>query len=419
MNETTDPKSFYAAHGVMTDPGEYGSLIDDLPPDIPSLVRAVQGLFIHPLITGLYEVDLTSIQRKEVNIRPVREMLRLMSSLDAKPLSEARPANERVVGNCRDHATLFCSMLRHKGIPARVRVGFATYLGGDLNADHWVTEYWSESAGRWVLVDPQIDERQRKAFGIQFDTLDMTPEQFMTAGRTWTAIRAGQAKSGNFGHSRHARGISFVRTSLVQELAALNKVEVLPWDSWWDLTNKGESEVTLEERNLLDQIALYTLDPDQHFEALRSAYEDDPQLAGPVSSRLKVLGLGLEPLLKGSSLLLPSDAQLLQRLGKPATGRDCPSLKHPLIVNPLSVPLDANHIVIRGAQQHNLKHIDVTIPRNKLVVLTGVSAAAENPRWPSIPCTPRASAATWRAFPPTCAATWTRWTSPRSTTSAA
>ncbi len=378
MNETTDPKSFYAAHGVMTDPGEYGPLIDDLPPDIPSLVRAVQGLFIHPLITGLYEVDLTSIQRKEVNIRPVREMLRLMSSLDAKPLSEARPANERVVGNCRDHATLFCSMLRHKGIPARVRVGFATYLGGDLNADHWVTEYWSESAGRWVLVDPQIDERQRKAFGIQFDTLDMTQEQFMTASRTWTAIQAGQAKSGNFGHSRHARGISFVRTSLVQELAALNKVEVLPWDSWWDLTNKGDSEVSLEERNLLDQIALYTLDPDQHFEALRSAYEDDPQLAGPVSSRLKVLGLGLESLLKGNTLLLPSDAQLLQRLGKPAPEETAKSLKRPLIVNPISVPLDTNHIVIRGAQQHNLKHIDVTIPRYQFVVITGVSGSGKS-----------------------------------------
>ena len=26
-------------------------------------------------------------------------------------------------------------------------------------------------------------------------------------------------------------------------------------------------------------------------------------------------------------------------------------------------------IVVRGAQQHNLKHIDITIPRYKLVVL--------------------------------------------------
>jgi excinuclease ABC subunit A len=362
----------------MTDPGEYGHLYDDLPSDIPSLTQAVQGLFIHPLITSLYEVDLTSIQRKEVNIRPVREMLKLMSSLDAKPLSEARPANERVVGNCRDHATLFCSMLRHKDIPARVRVGFATYFGGELNADHWVTEYWSESARRWVLVDPQIDELQRKEFGIQFDTLDMTSEQFITSGKAWQDIRSGQAKSGTFGHNRHLRGVGYVRGSLVRELAALNKVEVLPWDSWWDLGNKGESEVTLEERNLLDQVALYTLEPDQHFEALRSAYENDPQFVGPVTSRLKVLGLGMEPLLQGRLPLLPSDSQVLMRVGLPLVEKATIVKKQALIVNPLDVPLDTNHIVVRGAQQHNLKHIDVTIPRYKFVVITGVSGSGKS-----------------------------------------
>jgi excinuclease ABC subunit A len=34
--------------------------------------------------------------------------------------------------------------------------------------------------------------------------------------------------------------------------------------------------------------------------------------------------------------------------------------------------------VVRGAQQHNLKHVNVTIPRNKLVVLTGVSGSGKS-----------------------------------------
>ena len=34
--------------------------------------------------------------------------------------------------------------------------------------------------------------------------------------------------------------------------------------------------------------------------------------------------------------------------------------------------------MVRGAQLHNLKHIDVTIPRNKLVVLTGVSGSGKS-----------------------------------------
>ena len=32
----------------------------------------------------------------------------------------------------------------------------------------------------------------------------------------------------------------------------------------------------------------------------------------------------------------------------------------------------ANQIVIKGARENNLKNIDVTIPRDKLVVLTGL-----------------------------------------------
>ena len=41
-----------------------------------------------------------------------------------------------------------------------------------------------------------------------------------------------------------------------------------------------------------------------------------------------------------------------------------------------AVPLDA--IVVRGAREHNLKNIDVTIPRDKLVVITGLSGSGKS-----------------------------------------
>ena len=34
-----------------------------------------------------------------------------------------------------------------------------------------------------------------------------------------------------------------------------------------------------------------------------------------------------------------------------------------------------NEIVIKGAREHNLKNVDVTIPRDKLVVMTGLSGS--------------------------------------------
>lgn len=35
-------------------------------------------------------------------------------------------------------------------------------------------------------------------------------------------------------------------------------------------------------------------------------------------------------------------------------------------------------IVIKGAREHNLKNIDVTIPKNKLVVMTGLSGSGKS-----------------------------------------
>lgn len=37
-----------------------------------------------------------------------------------------------------------------------------------------------------------------------------------------------------------------------------------------------------------------------------------------------------------------------------------------------------NSIIIRGARQHNLKNIDLDIPKNSLVVITGVSGSGKS-----------------------------------------
>ena len=37
-----------------------------------------------------------------------------------------------------------------------------------------------------------------------------------------------------------------------------------------------------------------------------------------------------------------------------------------------------NRIYIKGAREHNLKNIDVEIPRNKLVVITGLSGSGKS-----------------------------------------
>ena len=40
--------------------------------------------------------------------------------------------------------------------------------------------------------------------------------------------------------------------------------------------------------------------------------------------------------------------------------------------------MTSDNIIVRGARQHNLKNIDVTLPRNRLVVITGLSGSGKS-----------------------------------------
>jgi hypothetical protein len=67
--------------------------------------------------------------------------------------------------------------------------------------DHWVAEYWRSDENRWVLVDAQIDARQREMFDIDFDLADVPRDQFVVAGSAWRQCRAGEDDPNRFGLS--------------------------------------------------------------------------------------------------------------------------------------------------------------------------------------------------------------------------
>lgn len=66
---------------------------------------------------------------------------------------------------------------------------------------------------------------------------------------------------------------------------------------------------------------------------------------------------------------------------------------------PVSSAQQDGKIVIRGARTHNLKNINLILPRDKLIVVTGLSGSGKS-SWRSIPSMPKASAAMWSRSPP-------------------
>ncbi|HSL72069.1 MAG TPA: hypothetical protein VK864_17605, partial [Longimicrobiales bacterium] len=44
----------------------------------------------------------------------------------------------------------------------------------------------------------------------------------------------------------------------------------------------------------------------------------------------------------------------------------------------LSRSMEGENLIVRGAREHNLKNVDVTIPRDRLVVITGLSGSGKS-----------------------------------------
>jgi hypothetical protein len=74
----------------------------------------------------------------------------------------------------------------------------------------------------------------------------------------------------------------------VRDVAALNNVEMLPWDVWGGMVRPDES-IDSEGLELFDRLAALTQVPDAGFDELRSLYEHDDRLRVPPTVRNAVL----------------------------------------------------------------------------------------------------------------------------------
>lgn len=277
--------AFYTAQSTASDPGALAPLYRELPADpadpaLPArLAGVVRGLLIHrlegPLFGHAHPEDRLA---QDAETRYTDDILRILADRSAAPLTAERPPADRFVGICRDFALLHVSMLRHAGVPARIRVGFADYFGPEgFHGDHVVTEYWDAEHG-WRLADPQLGgpwAGGKHLHGAPFDPMDVPRDRFLTAGAAWRRCRSGTDDPETYGlQDPPFTGLWFLTGSNLLDLAALNGSEMLQWDVWGAGTAPGE-EVAPEARALHDEVAAVTGGPVTDFGALRALYPDE------------------------------------------------------------------------------------------------------------------------------------------------
>ena len=225
-------------------------LLAGLPSTPVEICAVAQGLVMPPNLAAGFGIP--EERQEERSIHAASDILRVLRQHDDGGVERTRSESSRVVGTCRHFALLACAFLRHRAIPARCRVGFASYFVPGIFLDHWVVEYRHPVEPRWVRVDPEI-------LGFEFVAApdDLAEGEFLTAGEAWIRCREGRADPSTFGVDGYPEnfGIGEVRGNLVRDLAALNKVETLPWDEWGRMKASYAGETGPDYDELMDTIA--------------------------------------------------------------------------------------------------------------------------------------------------------------------
>ncbi|WGS52277.1 transglutaminase-like domain-containing protein [Paraburkholderia sp. D15] len=249
----SDHVARYREQSSVTAVHPYEAELDNLPRTVSELVDKVDGLIIH------FETDKAALdeqillkRRHEVDSRFASTMLHRIFSLDSSPLGEPRPVERRLLGTCRDTAVMLCSFMRHQGIPARVRFGFAHMLYQQANPlhNHAVVEYWN--GNEWLLAESRMP--YVRGSDTPFSPDDLPRAQFMVGAEAWRQLRNGERSAQTFSGHRLGEHPSawLVRSFALYDLASLAGYEPLMWDQWGRHYNFCRPRRAFNDGELLD-----------------------------------------------------------------------------------------------------------------------------------------------------------------------
>jgi hypothetical protein len=267
----TSVLNFYRQYSTSTHPGEYEYLYENLPDSLPGLCSLIRSQFIHPYADlPKYSEQIPKERWNEMLRYPsVKSILKGLVSYDSSGLTKERKPEDRLVLGCWHNSILLASILKSRGIPARVRYGHATYIVPGYHISHTICEVWNEDEMRWILVDPSMD------------MVDFSRAKFDFSNDAWLQLQRKEVDPNLYGIPGKYSGMGSIAAKVCGDLASILGTEhtIFQYAPILDFIFEEDKQLTDKHIETLNRISelMKSLDIDNLLK-LQEIYNNTPEI---------------------------------------------------------------------------------------------------------------------------------------------
>jgi len=262
--------AFYRQYSEYTDPGEYAYLYETLPDSLLELCRVIKSQYINPVELPMYGDKIPQERLSDIMKYPtVKSALEGLLSYDSSGLVQDRKPENRLILICRDNSILLASILKYRGIPTRVRYGFASYLKPGFHASHVICEVLNEDENRWMLVDPSTN------------MIDFSRDQFDFGNDVWLKLQKEEIDPNLYGVPGRHIGLVPITLMLCADAASILGTEFAsyPHPPVLDYIYQNDNQLSLEHIKTLNRLCelMNSIDAST-ISKLQEFYDNNPQI---------------------------------------------------------------------------------------------------------------------------------------------
>jgi acyl-coenzyme A synthetase/AMP-(fatty) acid ligase/acyl carrier protein len=229
----TDEHNYYLQQTKNTNQEQYSYFADNVPDDIQEIFRIARNVVEHH--AGINTAKISLDRYAEMEIDRVADIFAILHRNGVRDITQPIALKDKVVGNCFNISKVAVSLLRAKGIPARIRYAYCTYFYDDFNHEQALVEYWDVKDKKWRRGDASMNEEimEQLKIKVKIDLLNVSQELSQSIADVWIGCRKGTLSFESYGASVDTRkrgGLGHVAHKLTHDLACLNQLELMACD---------------------------------------------------------------------------------------------------------------------------------------------------------------------------------------------